>query len=501
MAAPALRLESLSKSFGHFKAVDGISWQVEAGEIHALVGMNGSGKSTLIKVLAGYHEPDAGSRVWLWDRPVPLPVRQSERYGIGIIHQDLGLADDLTVAENIGLGVGYDAPGLRPIRWRTQAERAAESLSEFGLGIPPAARVRSLGRAERTAVALARMTRKLSAHAGRSVLLLDEPTVAFDHGDVERLFAVLRQVAQAGNAVVFISHRLPEVLAIADRVTVIRDGRLVATTAPASTSTRAIIELMLGRRLESFYPERPPLGEGDVALAAHGLSGQRLSDVSFAVRAGEILGVTGLVGMGQDELPQLLAGQRRPRAGTIVLGGRPVGSWDTAAARRQGVVMVPADRHREGLWLEADSVENVTLPVLDRFFRRGLLDHRGALAETGDLLERFRVVPGDPLRPVRMFSGGNQQKIVMAKILQRRPRVLILHQPTVGVDAAARREILEFVCQAAAAGTAVLYVSTEYEELSHMCHRVLVFERGRISAEIPESDVSERTILERCHLG
>lgn len=501
MASPALRLENLSKSFGAFKAIDGISWQVEAGEIHALVGMNGSGKSTLVKVLAGYHEPDAGSRLWLWDRPVPLPIRESERHGIGIIHQDLGLADDLTVAENIGLGVGYEAPGLRPIRWRQQVDRAAQALGAFGLGISPTARVRSLGRAERTAVALGRMMRRLSAFRGRNVLLLDEPTVAFDHDDVQRLFAVLRQVAGAGNAVVFISHRLPEVLAIADRVTVIRDGRLVQTTAPAATSTREVIELMLGRRLESFYPDRPPSGEGPVVLATRGLSGRRLCDVNLSLRAGEILGVTGLVGMGQDELPRLLIGQSRSTAGEILLHGEPVGSWDTAIARRRGVVMVPADRHREGLWLEADSVENVTLPVLSTFFRRGVLDHRGARTETDALLRRFRVSPPDPLRPARTFSGGNQQKIVMAKSLQRRPSVLILHQPTVGVDAGARREVLEHVCQVAMAGTAVLYVSTEYEELSHMCHRVLVFERGRVTAEIAEADVSERTILERCHLG
>jgi ribose transport system ATP-binding protein len=503
MTAPALRLENVSKSFGTFKAIDAISWQVEAGEIHALVGMNGSGKSTLVKVLAGYHDPDPGSRLWLWGKPVPFPLRDSERHGIGIIHQDLGLAEDLTVAENVGLAVGYDAPGLRPVRWRQQAGRARQALEAFGLDIPPHARVFRLGRAERTAVALARMTRKLAALGGeRNVLLLDEPTVAFDHGDVERLFTVMRGAAAAGNAVVFISHRLPEVLAIADRVTVIRDGRLVATVSPGETSPEAVIELMLGRRLDTFYPERPPAArEAPVVLELRGLTGRRVRDVTLSVRAGEILGVTGLVGMGQDELPEFVSGLRTPPPGSLSVHGQPVRAWDTTLAQRQGVLTVPADRHRDGLWLEADCVENVTLPVIRQFFRKGRLDHRAAFRATEALLGRFGVVPRDPRRAVRTFSGGNQQKIVMAKTLQRQPKVLVLHQPTVGVDAAARREILDFVCQAAGAGCAVLYVSTEYEELAHMCHRVVVFENGRLTAEITGADVSERTILERCHLG
>ena len=498
---PALRLEHLSKSFGSFRALDDISWQVEAGEIHALVGMNGSGKSTLVKALAGYHQPDAGSRLELWGREVPLPVRDTDQAGIGIIHQDLGLADDMTVVENVGLGSHYGTQGLRAIRWAREAREAADALSVFGLEVSPRTLIRDLGRGERTIVALARTLRRLKRHSSQSLLLLDEPTVAFDRGDVERLFRVMRQMADAGNAVVFISHRLSEVLEISDRISVIRDGQLAATVRPDETSTASMVELMLGRRLESFYPERPPAMTAPPVLELRDISGRRLRDVTLDLHGGEILGITGLVGMGQDELPEILAGTRRPRAGAMRLRGRPVERWTPGSVRALGMAIVPAERHREGLWLEADAVDNITLPVLRRYFRSGLLRHPAMRAAATQALGRYRVRPGDPDRLVRMFSGGNQQKIVMARALQDQPHVLILHQPTVGVDAAAKREILEIVCDAVRQGAGVLYVSTEYEELAHLCHRVLVFENGRIQYEISGQDVTEKEILARCHLG
>lgn len=496
----ALRLEHLSKSFGSFRALNDVSWQVEAGEIHALVGMNGSGKSTLVKVLAGYHGPDEGSRLELWGKEVPLPVRDSDQSGIGIIHQDLGLADDMTVVENVGLGSHYGTRGLRAIRWTREARETAEALEIFGLDIAPQTRIRELGRGERTIVALARTVRRLKKHNAQSLLLLDEPTVAFDRGDVERLFRVMRQMADAGNAVVFISHRLSEVLEISDRISVIRDGHLVATVRPDDTSTASMVELMLGRRLESFYPERPPATKSPPVLELREISGRRLQDVSLELHGGEILGITGLVGMGQDELTEILAGTRRPRAGAMRLRGTSMEHWTPASVQALGMAIVPAERHREGLWLEADAIDNVTLPVLRRYFRSGLLRHPVMRATTTEALGRYRVRPCDPDRIVRKFSGGNQQKIVMAKALQNNPHVLILHQPTVGVDAAAKREILEFVCEAVRQGAGVLYVSTEYEELAHLCHRVLVFENGRIQSEI-SGHVTEKEILARCHLG
>lgn len=498
---PALRLEHLSKSFGSFRALDDVSWQVEAGEIHALVGMNGSGKSTLVKVLAGYHEPDAGTRLEMWGKDVALPIRSTDQVGIGIIHQDLGLADDMSVVENVGLGAHYGTQGLRPINWAKEAREAEDALSVFGLQVSPHTRIGSLGRGERTVVALARTMRRLSKDQTHSLLLLDEPTVAFDRHDVERLFSVMRRMADAGNAVVFISHRLSEVLEISDRISVIRDGRMVATVHPQETTTAAMVELMLGRRLESFYPERPAQTDADPILELRGLSGRRLRDVSFDLHAGEILGITGLVGMGQDEVPEILVGTRRPTSGTVQILGRAVRRWTPSSVRSLGLAVVPAERHRDGLWLEANAVDNMTLPVLWKYFRSGRLRHQKMRSSTVEAMGRYRVKPSDPERHVRKFSGGNQQKIVMAKTLQDSPRVLVLHQPTVGVDAAAKREILEFVCDAVRNGSGVLYVSTEYEELAHLCHRVLVFENGRISAEISGGEVSEQAILERCHLA
>ena len=498
-AALALDVRSVSKRFGGVHALVDVDLQLRRGEILGLVGENGSGKSTLVKILSGYHTPERSAAGEVFGRPLSFPVGNPGELGIAVIHQDLALVDEMTVVENLGVSSGYASSGLRPVRWRRERSRGVELLGRFGVDVDPGARVGDLAPAERASVAIVRATRELSGDAQQHILILDEPTSYLTGAEAERVMRVMRTVAESGSSVIFISHHLHEVVEVADRVVVLRDGRVVADVDAATTTEARIIAHMLGRELGDFYPARlDPAGSGDLALVAEHMTGEIVDDLSFELRHGEILGVTGLAGMGQQELPYLLTGVRTPAAGVARRGDGRVLGRSPAATLRAGVVMVPGNRQRDGVWLDATAAENISLPVLREYYRRGWLNGREESTRAKGLMQMFRVQPPIADQKVSNFSGGNQQKIVLAKWLQGEPDVLLLDEPTQGVDAGARKEILEIVRAATEAGAGVAIFSSDLEQLANVCTRVLVLWRGRASAELVGDEITEDALLRAC---
>lgn len=499
--APALSLTGFSKSFGGPLVLADVHMDVVPGEIHGLVGRNGSGKSTLIKILAGFHAPEPGARLALHGREVALPLAPgaARKLGLAFIHQDLGLVPSLSVLENMRVGSPDTGVGWR-LRWRSERAAVRAALRRFALDVPPDVPVGSLREVDRALVAIVRGLNEVEEHSG-GVLVLDEPTAYLPRDGVERLFAAVREVAAAGTGVVFVSHRLEEVATLTDRVSVLRDGRLIDTVATAATPEDRLIEMILGRRLEDLYPQ-PHESSREVGFAARGVSGKLVRDVSMEVRRGEILGLTGLIAMGQEELLYLLAGADAGGAGEVTMDGRtlPVGRVSPRVAKASGVALLPADRAGASGVLAFSVAENVTLPTLsERFFRGGLLRHRREAESVAGLLRRFAVDPPDPRRRLGQLSGGNQQKALIGKWMQERPPVLLLHEPTQGVDVGAKKEIFGQVRQAAVEGACVVISSAEYEDLAHLCDRVLVFRDGRVVGELSGADLTEERIVEQCY--
>ena len=495
----ALSLRSISKTFAGTRVLTDVALDLEPGEVLGLVGENGSGKSTLVKIITGYHSPDGGAIGRAWGRPLSFPVDPT-RLGVAAIHQDMGLVPEMTVLENMGVSVGYGAAHFHPVRWRSERGRCAEALHRTAtMNIEPDALVGTLTSVEQAMVALARATRQLGGESDNQIFILDEPTAYLSGPEADRVMELIRTVARRGASVIFISHHLQEVLDNCDRVIVLRDGHVAMETQASECSPMKLVSNMLGRDVEGFYPDRlVPRGGGEPALTVSRLTGKVVEDLSFEVAKGEFLGVTGLAGMGQEELPYLLAGVTKARAGSVTLGaGEPLGE-SPGSARRAGVALVPANRQRDGLWLEATASENLSLPVLGRYFSRGWLDRRGEARRSQELMQTFGVVPTDDKMVVKSFSGGNQQKLVLAKWLQDPPDVVLLDEPTQGVDAGARRQILTMLRDVAAHGAAVVLFSSDLEQVAEMCTRVLVLARGRVSATVAGADVSEEGLLSLC---
>jgi len=497
---PALRLQHVSKRFGGVIALDDVSIDVAAGEVHSIVGQNGSGKSTLIKIIAGYHLPDPGAKAVLWGREVIFPLSGSYRHGLATIHQDLGLVDHLTVAENLGVSAAYGTRGLLPISWANERRRTRDLFRRFGVEIDPDMHVGSIGPAARAMLAILRALRQLEKSGNDRVLLaLDEPTVYLPRDEVAQLISMVRALVDQGGSVIFVSHRLREVLAISDRVSVIRDGKIVGSMTKQDADDHTIVRMMIGRDLGSFFPDKAPPPRDDERLRVVGLSGSIVKDLSFAIRAGEVLGITGLAGMGQDEIPYLIVGATKARGGAVFVDGAPLSNATPSRALARGVIVTPGNRISEGGWLDASATENVTLPILKSFSRRGFLRVRAELERTRELMNRFGVSPLAPRLPLRGFSGGNQQKLILAKWLQAEPGVFLLHEPTQGVDAAAKKEILRLIAASAEHGVGVVIFSSDYEQLANVCHRVIVLQDGRFLRELEGAMVEEQRIVEACH--
>lgn len=502
-SAPALELAGISKTFGRTRVLTDASFAVGRGEIVALVGRNGSGKSTLIKVLSGYHAPDPGGRLSVRGREVALPLAPDDpaSLGFGFMHQDLGLSPELSVLENVRVG-RFETGRFGRIRWRREREHVRRALADFDADIPPDAAVRDLTELDRALVALVRSLMALEEHDG-GLLVLDEPTAFMPRDDVQRLFAAVRRAAERGTGVIFVSHRFDEVLDLSDRVVVLRDGKLVASTPTAETDEDTLVELVLGRRLDGYYPETAHTTRGGAArLVVEGVSGQVVKDASLELQPGEVVGLTGLRGMGHEELPYLVYGARKAVAGHVTLGDerRAAASMTPPRSVELGAVLVPADRQHSAVVPEFAIRENVSQPVVSRYFRGGWIRRREEQEAVASLLDEFEVRPPDPSLPVGSLSGGNQQKMLLAKWLQSDPTVHLFHEPTAGVDVGAKRAIFERIEQIAAAGGSVLVSSEEWADLAHICDRVLVFRDGHISGPaLAGDDCTEDRIAERCY--
>ncbi len=461
-----LEMHGIRKQFGGVEALKGVDFALQAGEVHALVGENGAGKSTLMKVLSGVFSPDAGSLLLEGHALRLRSVAEAQRAGIVMVYQELTLVPDLSVAENLFLG---RLP--RVVRYPRLQGQARALLAQMGLGIAPAALVRSLGTGEQQLVAVARAF-ALEAR----VMVFDEPTATLSASEVRQLFQLIRRLRDQGVGVVYISHRLEEIFDLADRVTVLRDGERVATTALAELTPERVVELMVGRAVRAFQ-RTPHAGAellGELEVDAPGLA-----PLTLALRRGEVVGLAGVVGSGRSEMLQAMFGLR----GRTRWRGKPLRS--PRAALRQGIFLIPADRKTQGLVLSLTARENVALSVLRQLQRAGVMVRRRERSLVAEWFQKLSLRPPDPERPAGTFSGGNQQKLVLAKGLATRPVVLLMEEPTRGVDVATRYELYALLDELARGGLGLVVSSSDTEELAGLCDRVLVFRGGRVVAELP----------------
>jgi len=468
-AAPVLELIHIRKAFGGLVALHDASLALYPGTVHALLGENGAGKSTLIKVLAGVYRPDGGQIV-LEGTPVTFDnPAQARDAGVAVIYQEPTLFPDLSVAENIFMGRHPIDARLRRIQWNVLYREVRALLGRVGLDLDPRERLRGLSVADQQLVEVAKA---LSLNA--RVMVMDEPTASLTPSEVERLFGIVRQLRAQGVAIVFIGHRLEEIFAVSHEITVLRDGRYVGTFKTADLTPEQAVAHMVGRPLETLFArERGSVGEA--LLRVEGLRREGVfTDISFEVRAGEIVGLAGLVGAGRSEVARAIFGIDRPDAGMIALDGRRVRFDSPRAAVRAGLAYVPEDRQGQGLVLPLPIAQNITLPLLREMARAGLLQPRRERALAEEYGRRLRVRARSVQQPARDLSGGNQQKVVLCKWLATRPRVLILDEPTRGIDVGAKAEVHRLMGDLATSGLAILMISSELPEILAMSDRVLV---------------------------
>ena len=491
--ASLLSVRGIEKSFAGVQALRGVDLDVLPGEVHCLLGQNGAGKSTLIKTLAGVHEPDAGEIRWNGE-PIAITSPQAAiDYGIATMYQELDVVDDLTVAENIFLGHELARGGVT--RRRDAARETRRLLERLGHGgISPHAEVGSLSAAGKQIVSMARAL----SHDIR-LIVMDEPSAVLDAEEVRNLFHVVRELTAQGIAVIYITHRLEEIRAIGDRITVLKDGRSTASNlSVADTPTADLIRHMTGRTVENVFPPATPIApDAPVLLEVErlGLAGV-FEGVSFSVRAGEIVGLAGLVGSGRSEILETIYGARRATAGTVKRDGRPLPRGSVTAAVKAGMGLSPEERKSQGLVLDEPIFRNITLSTFPRIARRGVLDERAERRVAREQMDALELRPADPDRPAATLSGGNQQKILLARWLVEGSRVLLLDEPTRGVDVGARAEIYALIRRLAASGTAIVIVSSEIPEVLGLADTVLVIGDGRVLDRLPASDIDEHGVLD-----
>ncbi|MEV8273509.1 sugar ABC transporter ATP-binding protein [Microbacterium sp. NPDC077184] len=493
----AVRLRGIGKSFDGVRVLHDLSVSVRRGSIHALLGGNGSGKSTTLKILAGVYAADTGGVIEIDGESHATEewsAGKAYRSGLRFVHQDLALADDLTVAENFGLVNGFPPTALRGISWRALRQQTAEALDALEVDVDPSLPVSRLSASERTMVAIARSLGTAGTDSALTIVL-DEPTASLPHSEVELLLEHLRRCRERGQSIVYVSHRLPEVLALADHITVLRDGRVVADTPAEELDERRIVTLMAGDADTGEEGSRSaPAATGEEILGVTGLSVGPLEGVGISVREGEVVGVAGLTGSGRSSLLRAVFGHATRAAGEIRVEGRTTQITHPADAMRHGIAFVPEDRKRDGAFLDAAVWENMTAASLPAYWRRGRMDRAGQRRDAADLAARFRVKTRGIDTPLRLLSGGNQQKAVMARWLHRAPRILLLDEPSQGVDAVARAEIHRLIRDHAAGGNAALVVSSDGAELVTLCDRVVVLRDGRITDELSGAALTEERI-------
>ena len=498
---PRLELEGVSKTYGRFRALQDVRLTIMPGELHGLVGQNGSGKSTLAGILTGYRAPDPGSVIRIDGQELRLPIRlrRAQELGLAVVHQTLGLIDEATVLENIRVGRFGASRWTRRISWDAERESARQVLAQLGRTVALDEPVGQLSAEDRATVAIARAVQQ--AQDGQGIIIFDESTRALSRDSLHHFYELVQQVLATGTAVLLISHRLDEVLNVTDTVTILRDGQVVESgSRTADLDHGQLVTKMLGRQLQADVAGGPAgdvdespaegapgeAGRGKVAARISGLTGDVLCDFDLEIGRGEVVGVTGLVGSGHEELPYLLADDRHAHAGTLEVGRTRLdltasGCADALAAR---VALVPENRDIDGLAAQMSIAENITLPHLRTHGVRMRLDRKWENREVSSLLDELGVRPPVPALPVGSLSGGNRQKVLLAKWLAMQPDLLVLHEPTQAVDVGARHDLITAIRAAAAQGCGVLVASGDEEELAALCDRVLIVKNGTVGTEL-----------------
>ncbi|RPI50020.1 MAG: sugar ABC transporter ATP-binding protein [Acidobacteria bacterium] len=487
---PLLVARSVRKTYPGIRALDGVSFDLFAGEVHALVGGNGAGKSTLIKVMSGAVAADSGTVEVAGSEVASMTPAVARALGIAVIHQQPSLFGHLTVAENIAFAL-EDRRGWQRIDWAARRRIAQELLARVGAEIDPERLVETLSMPEQQLVEIAKA---IGAHA--RVLIMDEPTASLSEREVARLFDAIRRLRSEGAGIIYISHRLEEVFALADRVTVLRDGQTVGTHPREALTPPALISLMIGRELSAIFPKQS-VARTAVALELRQIScaAAGVRDVSLSLRSGEILGLAGLVGSGRTELAGTIFGLTPADSGELLVRGRTASVASPTDAIRHGIGYVPEDRRQHGVVPEMPVAENVSLASLDQVARRGLIDRASERNQARQYVEQLQIKAASVAQPVESLSGGNQQKVALAKWLATRPSILILDEPTQGVDVGAKAEIHALMQQMASRGLAILMISSELPEILGMSDRVAVMRNGTIAGVMAREEATQERVM------
>ena len=484
-----LHAERITKRYSGVKALDGVSFDLRRGEIHALLGENGAGKSTLIKSISGSVRPDEGQISIAGQEVGVLTPTTAAAHGVGTVFQEMSLVKHLSIAENIFLGHELRRGPL--LDKKTMLVGAAEALARIGVDLDPRTPVAGLSRAQMQLVEIARVL-----HRDSAILILDEPTASLSLGESRKLFELLNGLRDRGIGIIYISHRLAEIRQLADRVTVLRDGQKIGTIPMEGVTDDKLVEMMSGRTLEKLYP-RIEASPGAVRLEVSGLTNSLLKDVSFEVRAGEIVGMAGLVGSGKSEIGRACFGLEPLTNGTVEIDGKAVTKPTPKKAMRRGMIYYPADRHVEGLVTTATLRENITLPsiALGSTTRGGVVSRSGGTALTNRVVEALSIKPADPGRSIMGFSGGNQQKALLARSFAHNFPVHVFDEPTVGIDIGAKADVYNHMNRLCEEGAAVVLISSDTEEILGMSHRIYAVREGRIVADLRGDEITEENVV------
>lgn len=492
-----LRIEGLSKTFPGTRALVDAQIDVRSGEVHALVGHNGSGKSTLIKALSGYHDPDPGARAWLDGEPVEFSRLGGNQHGLArlsFVHQDLGLVLELDTIDNLAIHGGYRKTRSGRVDWREQRALAVSLLAPFGLDFDITVPLSKVTPVERTIVAIAAALQGWDSSSG--VLVLDEPTAVLPPFEVRKLMQIVKELRATGAGILYVSHRLNEIFDLADRVTVLRGGRNVATRRVADISKQELVELMLGPEVASSY-DAPAAGSAgtEPVLEVRGLSGIYVRNVDLQLRRGEVVGVAGLPSDGRDELPRLITDRRRTAGGQLRLSQRSMDWLPVAKFRGEQIALLPPDRGSEGVIAPMTVAENLSLSVIHRLSPGIRLRKRAETSFVDRWVKNLSIKVASHDSPIVTLSGGNQQKVLFGRALGQQPDVLVMCEPTAGIDVGARMAIYQLIAEQAAAGLTVLVTSSDIDDLLAVCHRVVVMREGVVARELSGQALTEHQLV------